>query len=121
MLSPVISMLEQGLGFIPNIIGAVFVFIIGLTIAKIVKALIVTALNAVDFGKLLGTAQSGFDKATGGVHLRRPPGRRPGPAGRSCPDRTSGARRSARSARPAGRSAGPGAAGSPHRSGVEGA
>ena len=67
VLSPVISMLEQGLGFIPNIIGAVFVFIIGLTIAKIVRALITTALNAVDFGKLLGTAQSGFDRATGGV------------------------------------------------------
>ncbi|WP_304502219.1 mechanosensitive ion channel [Brachybacterium sp. FME24] len=67
VLSPVVGMLEQGLGFIPNIIGAVFVFIIGLTIAKIVKALIVTALNAVDFGKLLGTAQSGFEKATGGV------------------------------------------------------
>lgn len=67
VLSPVISMLEQGLGFVPNIIGAVFVFIIGLTIAKIVRALITTALNAVDFGKLLGTAQSGFDKATGGV------------------------------------------------------
>ena len=67
VLSPVISMLEQGLGFIPNIIGAVFVFIIGLTIAKIVRALITTALNAADFGKLLGTAQSGIDKATGGV------------------------------------------------------
>ncbi|MDN5687865.1 MAG: mechanosensitive ion channel [Brachybacterium sp.] len=67
VLSPVIGMLEQGLSFIPNIIGAVFVFIIGLTIAKIVRALIVTALNAVDFGKLLGTAQSGFEKATGGV------------------------------------------------------
>ena len=67
VLSPVISMLEQGLGFVPNIIGAVFVFIIGLTIAKIVRALITTALNAVDFGKLMGTAQSGFDKATGGV------------------------------------------------------
>ena len=67
VLSPVISMLEQGLGFLPNIIGAVFVFIIGLTIAKIVRALITTALNAVDFGKLLGTAQSGFDRATGGV------------------------------------------------------
>ena len=67
VLTPVTSMLEQGLGFIPNIIGAVFVFVIGLMIAKIVKALIVTALNAVDFGKLLGTAQAGFDKATGGV------------------------------------------------------
>lgn len=67
VLSPVIGMLEQGLGFIPNIIGAAFVFIIGLTIAKIVRALITTALNAVDFGKLLGTAQSGFNKATGGV------------------------------------------------------
>src|SRR5699024_11273629 len=51
VLSPVISMLEQGLGFVPNIIGAVFVFIIGLTIAKIVRALITTALNAVDFGR----------------------------------------------------------------------
>jgi len=67
VLTPVTTMLEQGLGFIPNIIGAVFVFVIGLMIAKIVKALIVTALNAVDFGKLLGTAQAGFDKATGGV------------------------------------------------------
>jgi len=67
VLTPVTSMLEQGLGFIPNIIGAVFVFVIGLMIAKIVKALIVTSLNAVDFGKLLGTAQAGFDKATGGV------------------------------------------------------
>ena len=38
--------------------GAVFVFIIGLTIAKIVRALITTALNAADFGKLLGAAQS---------------------------------------------------------------
>ncbi|HEX7351042.1 mechanosensitive ion channel [Brachybacterium sp.] len=65
VLSPVISMLEQGLGVVPNIIGAVFVFC--LTIAKIVRALITTALNAVDFGKLLGTAQSGFDRATGGV------------------------------------------------------
>src|SRR5699024_10996703 len=33
----------------------------------IARALIVTALNAVDFGKLMGTAQSGFQKATGGV------------------------------------------------------
>ncbi|PWH05968.1 hypothetical protein DEO23_09075 [Brachybacterium endophyticum] len=67
VLSPVTSMLEQGLGFLPNIIGAVFVFVIGLVIAKIVRALITTALNAVDFGKLLGTAQSGIQKATGGV------------------------------------------------------
>ena len=72
VLTPVTSMLEQGLAFIPNIIGAVFVFVIGLMIAKIVRALIVTALNAVDFGKLLGTAQSGFDKATGGVTGSRP-------------------------------------------------
>ena len=67
VLSPVTLMLEQALGYVPNIVGAVFVFIIGLTIAKIARALIVTALNAVDFGKLMGTAQSGFQKATGGV------------------------------------------------------
>ncbi|PCC31098.1 hypothetical protein CIK81_02810 [Brachybacterium sp. JB7] len=67
VLTPVVTMLEQALGFLPNIVGALFVFIIGLTIAKIVRALITTALNTVDFGKLLGTAQSGFEKATGGV------------------------------------------------------
>lgn len=67
VLTPVTSMLEQGLGFLPNIIGAVFVFVIGLVIAKIVRALITTALRAVDFGKLLGTAQTGIQKATGGV------------------------------------------------------
>ncbi|UEJ81360.1 mechanosensitive ion channel [Brachybacterium halotolerans subsp. kimchii] len=67
VLTPVTSMLEQGLGFLPNIIGAVFVFVIGLVIAKIVRALITTALHAVDFGKLLGTAQSGIQRATGGA------------------------------------------------------
>lgn len=67
VLSPVVVMLESALGYLPNIIGAAFVFIIGLTIAKIVRALIRTALGAVDFGKLLGTAQSGLDRATGGV------------------------------------------------------
>ncbi|MGY5766072.1 mechanosensitive ion channel [Brachybacterium sp. DNPG3] len=72
VLSPVTTMLEQALSFIPNIVGAIFVFVIGLTIAKIVKALIVTALNAVDFGKLLGTAQSGLDRATGGIASAAP-------------------------------------------------
>ena len=67
VLSPVVVMLESALGYVPNIIGAVFVFIIGLTIAKIARALIRTALSAVDFGKLLGTAQSGIDRATGGA------------------------------------------------------
>ncbi len=67
VLSPVVVMLESALGYLPNVIGAAFVFIIGLTIAKIVRALIRTALGAVDFGKLLGTAQSGIDRATGGV------------------------------------------------------
>ena len=65
VLTPVTAMLEQGLGHIPNIIAAVFVFIIGLTIAKILRSLITTALGAVDFGKLLGTARSGIEKATG--------------------------------------------------------
>lgn len=72
VLSPVVVMLESALGYLPNLIGAAFVFIIGLTIAKIVRALIRTALGAVDFGKLLGTAQSGFDRATGGVTGDRP-------------------------------------------------
>src|SRR5690625_3342489 len=67
ILSPVTLMLEQSLSYVTIIVRAVFVFIIGLTIAKIARALIVTALNAVDFCKLMCTAQSGFQKATGGV------------------------------------------------------
>lgn len=65
VLTPVTSMLDQTLGHVPNIVAAVFVFGIGLVIAKILRTVIVTALNAVDFGKLLGTAQSGIQKATG--------------------------------------------------------
>jgi hypothetical protein len=67
VLQPVTAMLGQGLGFIPNIVGAVFVFIIGLVIAKIVRTIITTALGAIDFGKILGTARSGIQKATGGT------------------------------------------------------
>ncbi|MGP9536674.1 mechanosensitive ion channel [Brachybacterium sp. AOP43-C2-M15] len=65
VLTPVTTMLEQGLGHLPNIVAAVFVFVIGLVIAKILRSLIVTALGTVDFGKLLGTARSGIEKATG--------------------------------------------------------
>lgn len=64
VLTPVTGMLEQGLGHLPNIIAAVFVFVIGLMIAKILRSLIVTALGAVDFGKLLGTARSGIQRAS---------------------------------------------------------
>lgn len=73
VLSPVVVMLESDLGYVPNIIGTVFVFIIGVTIAKIARALIRTALSAVDFGKLLGTAQSGIDRATGGATAAQHP------------------------------------------------
>lgn len=65
VLEPVTTMLGQGLGFVPNIVGAVFVFVIGLVIAKIIRTIITTALGAIDFGKLLGTAQSGIRRATG--------------------------------------------------------
>lgn len=52
VLAPVQSMLGQVMGFLPNIIGAGFVFFIGYMIAKIVRQLVVTALGTVDFSRL---------------------------------------------------------------------
>ncbi|WP_256837984.1 mechanosensitive ion channel [Ornithinimicrobium faecis] len=53
VLTPIQGMLDSILGYLPNIIGAGFVFFIGFVIAKIVRQLVVTALNAVDIDSLV--------------------------------------------------------------------
>lgn len=65
VLSPVTAMLGTVLTYLPNVIGAGVVFMIGLMLAKIVKSLIVTALGAVDLGKLMGRAKAGVSKVAG--------------------------------------------------------
>lgn len=45
-LTPIQSLLDNVMGYLPNIIGAVFVFFIGFVLAKILKQLVETALGA---------------------------------------------------------------------------
>jgi hypothetical protein len=63
------------LGFLPNVIGAVFVFIIGALVAKVVRQLVETALGAVPFDKWLGSGSklSGQVDRTVGVDATADP------------------------------------------------
>ncbi|MHC6177195.1 mechanosensitive ion channel [Glutamicibacter sp. X7] len=53
VLSPVQNLLTGVMAFIPNLIGAGFIFFIGYVIANIVRQLVVTALSTVDFSALV--------------------------------------------------------------------
>lgn len=64
VLSPVTSMLDKALSYVPNIIGAVFIFVIGLMIAKVVRSLIQTSLQTVHVDQWFGKAKSGVDRAS---------------------------------------------------------
>ncbi|WP_159621049.1 mechanosensitive ion channel [Ruania rhizosphaerae] len=69
VLAPIQSLLSGILGFLPNLIGAAFVFVIGYVLAKIVRQLVETAIRAVNFSKLGEKVKSGtdtvLDEATG--------------------------------------------------------
>ncbi|MGB3378220.1 MAG: mechanosensitive ion channel [Allopontixanthobacter sediminis] len=60
---PIGSLLENVVSFIPNLIGAALIFFIGLMVAKIVRDLVVTALQTVDFDKWAN--RGGVDTVTG--------------------------------------------------------
>lgn len=77
VLSPITSMLDTVLGYLPNLIGAAFVFFIGALIAKIVRQLIETSLATVDLGKIAGSASQ---RVAGATDLRGgPPSGQPAP------------------------------------------
>ncbi|HSX68509.1 mechanosensitive ion channel [Nocardioides sp.] len=65
VLAPVQNMLNGVFAFLPNIIGAGLVFVVGAIIAKIVRQLVETALGAVPFDKWLGKGKSSLENATG--------------------------------------------------------
>lgn len=54
VITPIQAMLQNVLAFLPNLIGALFVFIVGALLAKVVRQLIEAALGAVPFDKWLG-------------------------------------------------------------------
>lgn len=65
VLAPIQDLLGGLLEFLPNIIAAGFVFVVGALIAKIVRELILTALGAVDIDRMLHRGRAGVASATG--------------------------------------------------------
>ncbi|MFX4271840.1 mechanosensitive ion channel [Propionibacteriaceae bacterium Y1685] len=63
VLAPIQQLLGGVMGFLPNLIGAIFVFVVGSLIAKVARQLIEMALSAVNFDKWL--SKLGSRKATG--------------------------------------------------------
>lgn len=65
VLAPVQNMLNGVFAFLPNIIGAGLVFVVGAILAKIVRQLVETALGAVPFDKWLGKGKGTLENAAG--------------------------------------------------------
>lgn len=66
---PVDSLLENIVDFIPNLIGAGLIFFIGLMVARIVRDLIITTLQTVDFDKWAN--RGGVDNVTGNTAISK--------------------------------------------------
>lgn len=64
VLTPISNMLDTILQFLPNLIGAAFVFFIGFLVAKIVRQLVETALRAANVDRLVGRLASGDANVT---------------------------------------------------------
>lgn len=69
VMSPVQTLLNSVMAFVPNLIGAGLIFFIGLMVAGIVRDLTVTALQTVDFDKWAN--RGGVDTATGNSAISR--------------------------------------------------
>lgn len=63
VMGPVQQMLNSVMAFLPNLIGAALIFFIGLIVARIVRDLVVTALQTVDFDRWAN--RGGVDSVTG--------------------------------------------------------
>ena len=63
VMRPVTTLLDNIMGFIPNLIGAGLIFFIGLMVAKILRDLTVTALQTIDFDKWVN--RGGAETLTG--------------------------------------------------------
>ena len=63
VMSPIQTLLNDIMGFIPNLIGAALIFFIGMMVAKIVRDIVVTALQTADFDKWAN--RGGVDAVTG--------------------------------------------------------
>ncbi len=64
VMAPVQTLLNSIMGFIPNLIGAALIFFIGLMVAKIVRDLVVTTLQTVDFDRWVNRGSAELEDAT---------------------------------------------------------
>lgn len=67
VMSPVQTLLNSIMGFLPNVIGAGLIFFIGLMLAKIVRDLLVTTLQTVDLDKWAN--RGGVETMTGNTKI----------------------------------------------------
>lgn len=61
--APIQTLLNSIMGFVPNLLGAAIIFFIGIVVARIVRDLVVTILQTVDFDKWAN--RGGIDAVTG--------------------------------------------------------
>ena len=77
VMRPVTTLLDNVMGFIPNLIGAGLIFFIGLMVARILRDLTVTALQTIDFDKWVN--RGGAETLTGNSAIRCSSIARPAP------------------------------------------
>jgi hypothetical protein len=69
VLAPIQQLLNGVMDFLPNIIGAIFVFVIGALLARISRQLLETTLGAMPFQRWFG--RIGGEEATGNANIVR--------------------------------------------------
>jgi len=69
VMTPVQTLLNNIMGFIPNLIGAGLIFFIGTMVARIVRDIVVTGLQTVDFDKWVN--RGGAETLTGNPNVSR--------------------------------------------------
>lgn len=67
--APIQTLLNSIMAFVPNLMGAAIIFFIGLVVARIVRDLLVTALQTVDFDKWAN--RGGVDTVTGNTQISK--------------------------------------------------
>ena len=67
VMTPVQTLLNSIMGFIPKLVGAGLIFFIGAMVARIVRDIVVTALQTVDFDKWVN--RSGAESLTGNPQI----------------------------------------------------
>ncbi|QTD56577.1 mechanosensitive ion channel [Parasphingorhabdus cellanae] len=67
--APIQTLLNSIMSFVPNLLGAAIIFFIGLVVARIVRDLLVTTLQTVDFDKWAN--RGGVDTVTGNTQISK--------------------------------------------------